>query len=135
MGIDVTVTDNSKQVLSEFDKKLDMGLNAIGVSAERYAKKQCPVDTGRLRNSITYATRSYSGRGKYLDNMQNIYNDASAKGTPEKGVVYIGTNVEYAPAVEYRDVQHHTGQAHFLKDSATQHGEEYKSLLESAMKS
>jgi phage gpG-like protein len=46
------------------------GLVAVGLTLEGYAKLLCPVDTGRLRISITFDVR---------DN-----------------TVYIGTNVEYA---------------------------------------
>lgn len=50
---------------------------AVRVSAE--AKRLCPVDTGRLRNSITFGV------------------DADSQGP----YAVIGTNVEYAPYVEF----------------------------------
>ena len=45
--------DNTRTFLEMFDRALFNGLEAIGMTAETYAKKECPVDTGRLRNSIT----------------------------------------------------------------------------------
>lgn len=108
MESSVEIKDNSKKVLSEFEKQLNMGLESVGVTAERYAKKECPVDTGRLRNSIAYSVQG---------------ND-----------VYIGTNVVYAPQVEFRDIAHRTGKAHFLKDSALNHSDEYKKIVENALK-
>ena len=72
----IKFTDNSKDVLSAFEKAMRNGLTAVGMTAEGHAKKEAPVDTGRLRNSIA---------NEVVDS--------------EKAV-YIGTNVEYAPYVE-----------------------------------
>lgn len=107
-NIDVNITDNSKEILSEFEEKIKLALDLIGNEAEGFAKEECPVDTGRLRNSISH--------------------------TAEDHDVYIGTNVEYAPAVEYREVAHRTGNAHFLKNAATNHSDRYKELAEMALK-
>ena len=69
----VDYKDNSQQILSALEKGIKNGLEAIGLTAETYAKKETPVDTGRLRNSISHET--------------------------DKEAVYIGTNVEYAAFV------------------------------------
>lgn len=69
----VDYKDNSEQVLSAMEKGIKNGLEAIGLTAETYAKKATPVDTGRLRNSISHET--------------------------DKEAVYIGSNVEYAAFV------------------------------------
>ena len=101
-----TTKDNTKEVLSALDKAIERGLEAIGLTAEGYAKKETPVDTGRLRNSIGHAV--------------------------EDKFAYIGTNVEYAPYVELgargRDGKH------MLQRAATEHTAEYKRLLEDSMK-
>lgn len=52
---DVTIKDNTDEVLRELEKAIKNGLEAIGITAEAYAKKDTPVDTGRLRNSIAHA--------------------------------------------------------------------------------
>ena len=75
-GIVVVLQDNTQKTAEAIDKALAAGLEEVGLTAEGYAKKKCPVDTGRLRNSITHEL------------------DADAK------AVYIGTNVEYAIYVE-----------------------------------
>jgi HK97 gp10 family phage protein len=54
-------------------------LAAAAVKVERQAKRLSPVDTGRLRNSITWELRT-DARGLYAA---------------------VGTNVEYAPYVEF----------------------------------
>lgn len=69
----VDYKDNSEQVLSAMEKAIKNALEAIGLTAEGHAKKITPVDTGRLRNSISHAT--------------------------DKEAAYIGTNVEYAAFV------------------------------------
>ena len=69
----VDYKDYSKEVLAALEKGIKNGLEAIGLTAETYAKKATPVDTGRLRNSISHET--------------------------DKEAVYIGTNVEYAAFV------------------------------------
>lgn len=69
----VDYKDNSQQILSALEKGIKNGLEAIGLTAETYAKKETPVYTGRLRNSISHAV------------------DGEA--------AYIGSNVEYAAFV------------------------------------
>lgn len=101
-----TTKDNTKEVLSAMEKAVNRGLEAVGLAAEGHAKKNTPVDTGRLRNSISHAV-----------------DDRAA---------YIGTNVEYAPYIELgsrgRDGKH------MLQRAATEHTAEYKRLLEDSMK-
>lgn len=99
--------DNTQEVLSALENAKKRGLEAIGLVAEGHAKKyETAVDTGRLRNSISHAT-----------------DDEAA---------YIGTNVEYAPYIEL-GAQGRKG-LHFLQKAVTQHGDEYKQLIEDSMK-
>lgn len=49
------IKDNSDKVEKELHKSLLVALEKCGLLAEGYAKKLCPVDTGRLRNSIAHA--------------------------------------------------------------------------------
>ena len=48
------VNDNREAVLAELERQKRAYLVAVGKKAEGYAKSAAPVDTGRLRNSITY---------------------------------------------------------------------------------
>ena len=101
----VDYKDNSQQILSALEKGIKNGLEAIGLTAETYAKKATPVDTGRLRNSISH--------------------------TVDGEAAYIGSNVEYAPYVELgtsRAKAHH-----MLQKAATEHSAEYKRLAEDAV--
>ena len=101
-----TYKDNTDEVLAALERAKKRGLEAIGLTAEGHAKKETPVDTGRLRNSISHAT-----------------DDEAA---------YIGTNVEYAPYVEL-GARGRTG-VHMLKRAATEHTDEYKRIMEDALK-
>ena len=144
-GVSVELTaDNLDPVLEEFAEQVDMGLEAIGLQAERHAKENLTrngtVDTGLLRNSVTHAVsggspvlQQYSadrgdGRGSY----SGTVGDASEK------AVYIGTNVEYAPYVEYGHQQYggggHVPAKPFLRPAAAEHNDEYKRIMEKALK-
>lgn len=104
--IEIKYTDNSGLVGEALKKAIERGLEAIGIAAEDHAKKICPVDTGRLRNSITH--------------------------THDENAAYIGTNVEYAPYVELGTSK--KGARPFLKPAATEHSSEYKKLMEESLK-
>lgn len=130
-----TYKDNTKEVLLAFDKVTKRGLKAIGLKAEEHAKKnETAIDTGLLRNSITYAI---SGEHPHIKSYKA--DDGDGKGeyngtAPEdKNVaVYIGTNVEYAPFIEYG--AQGRPPLHFLQRAATEHTDEYKKLMEDSMK-
>lgn len=74
----VNANFNIDGVISQINLKINQQLEKSGSMIESSAKSQAPVDTGRLRDSITHS----------LDAADNS--------------VEIGSNVEYAPYVEYR---------------------------------
>lgn len=129
----VSLKDYSKEFLKATEEKKRLILEAIGSECENAAKDLCPVDTGRLRNSITYATATYGGEANYTDNIGNEFSDGAAKSTPKKSEVYIGTNVEYAPAVEFRDSVHKLGQAHFLRDGVVTSEDKIKKIVKAGL--
>lgn len=99
----------SVSTVSNVDKFIRMSKEAqeecgtiIGLRAERHAKAICPVVTGRLRDSIT-----------------NVY---------EKGSVYVGTNVEYAPYVELGTSKRKAKP--YLRPAIEDHLDEYKGIIE-----
>lgn len=100
--------DNTAIIEEGIHNAIIRALEKIGLTAEGYAKKACPVDTGRLRNSITHQ----------LDGDK---------------AVYIGTNVEYGPYVELgtstRDPKP------FLRPAAEDHYNTYRQILKSEMNS
>lgn len=105
MAIQFRITDNSDQVIQELDRGIPAAMEKVGLVAEGYAKRECPVDTGNLRNSIAHAVQ---GR-----------------------VAYIGTNVEYGPYVEMGTSR--TRAQPFLRPAAQNHTEQYKQIIKSTL--
>lgn len=105
-GITV-IQDNTGQVVDGIDSAIGVALEKIGLLAENYAAKKCPVDTGNLRASITYE----------VDTADNA--------------VYIGTNVEYAPYVELGTSRQKAQP--FLRPAASEHGAQYRQVLKNAL--
>lgn len=139
------LTDNTDEVLRALDENVEKALEMIGLQASGYAALNLEdnprrIDTGLLRNSITYAIagqapakQTYSadtgdGSGRYQGKI--------AKSEGEKSV-YIGTNVEYASYVEYgaKLPSGATMEAnHFIKNAVTEHIDEYKDMMERGLK-
>lgn len=105
-GVSV-IQDNTGQVVDGIDSAIGVALEEIGLLAENYAAKKCPVDTGNLRGSITHEV------------------DAG------DNAVYIGTNVEYAPHVELGTSRQKAQP--FLRPAASEHGAQYRRVLEKAL--
>ena len=95
--------DNREAIANAIDRALVAALEEVGLVAEGYAKRACPVDTGRLRNSITHIVD---------------------EGTRH---VIIGTNVEYAAYVEL-GTRHQKPQP-YLKPAANDHYSTYKGIF------
>lgn len=109
MNISASVeADNTDEVVDGINAAIARALETIGLVAEGYSKRICPVDTGRLRNSVTH----------------EVSNGEKA--------VYIGTNVEYAPYVELGTSKHKAQP--FLRAAALGHKSEYASILEAELK-
>ena len=103
----VQFINHCPDALSAEEKARAKALEMIGGKAETYAKRLCPVDTGRLRNSITHAR---------LD----------------KNTEVVGSNVDYAPYVELGT--HKMAARAFLRPAVEGHTSEYKYILEYCMK-
>lgn len=134
-----TYKDNTDEVLSALEKAKVRGLTAIGMTAEGHAKKKITqakaVDTGRLRNSITFAV---SGESANISSYSGDHGEegGSYSGTApndKEKAVYIGTGVEYAIGIETGS-HRKAGGVHFLQDAASNHSDEYKRLMEDSMK-
>lgn len=101
----IEIRDHTKEVLSNLNEAIATALEMIGLQAERYAKEQIRINksiiTGRLRNSITHTTDIKD--------------------------VYIGTNVEYAPFVEFGTSKRKAKP--FLRPAAQDHMPEYISIM------
>lgn len=68
------MNSNVKNIAGMLDDGVNKRLSASGILVQNEARRLCPVDTGRLRSSIT--------------------------NEPLEDSVIIGTNVEYGPVIE-----------------------------------
>ena len=103
--------NNKDVVKAELQAQKEQALKVCGALAENYAKINCPVDTGRLRNSID----------------SKLVNDST---------VAIGTDVEYA---YYVHEGHWAGDTRvlgypFLRLAITQHISEYQTIIRTTLK-
>lgn len=100
---EVAVTSYLPDVIHSLDQAKAIALETMGALCTRNAALLCPVDTGRLRNSINYKVAS------------------------DEDAVYVGTNVEYAPYVELGTSKQ---KAHpYLKPAVDDHTAEYKEIV------
>ena len=115
----VKYTSYASEVLSEIKQAKKRALEIIGGTAEGHAKEKCPVDTGRLHNSITH---------------QQISEDTEAIGTdiPYAPYVELGHNQQpgrYVPAIGKRLVADHVKAKPYLKPALENHKEEYVNIV------
>lgn len=164
MGAEIR-NDHSQEAIDTIHKKILEALELCGQVAEGYAQvnltEQHAVDTGLLRNSITYAIAGGSAAiGSYKcdpgkGNKSGSYS-GKAPGKEDDLKVYIGTNVEYAPYIElgtgretkggrrtkwtYKKDNGETKTTNgsaarpYLKPAVTDHKDEYKKLLDDALR-
>lgn len=117
-------TSNVDQVKRMTEAAKVAALEKMGGTAETYAKKYCPVDTGRLRASITHQKQ-------------------------DEDTMLVGTNVEYAPYVELghdqeagryvpalgkRLVASHVEGKPYIRPAIENHVSEYRKIVEDEMK-
>lgn len=113
-GNSIVFTDNLDEVLEAVDSAITAGLVEIGATAQGYAKDLTPVRTGTLRDSIGVEVKKY-----------------------EK-VAYIGTMIDKFPDRPYGKyvelgARGRTG-VHMLQRAASEHTDEYKRIMEDAMR-
>ncbi|MDE6763713.1 MAG: hypothetical protein K2J73_08555 [Oscillospiraceae bacterium] len=166
----VTITDNTGLVREALARATRQALAAIGTTAERYVKENMtydttppkpPIDTGLLRNSMTYVV---SGEEAHIKNYKADKGDESgeysgtAPATP-KNTVYVGTNVEYGVFIEEGTGIHAAGNKgrkdpwvytdektgkkrvtagytarHMIRRAVTEHTDEYREIVKQTFK-
>lgn len=138
INIQVQITDNSPEVLAALPIAIKRALWAMGATAEGHAKGyETRVDTGLLRNSITFAvggsapaTTSYKAD---RPDKSGIVRSGSYGGTaPQGNYVSIGSGVEYAASHELGNSRGITP-LHFLKNAVANHTSEYKGIVKESL--
>jgi HK97 gp10 family phage protein len=149
-GIEISLTNNSDLIKDALEDQLEQALIAVGMTAETHAKEKCPVDTGRLRNSITFALAGQGANSPtYKANFERYKTKTGKAAIRRKGLkiytykgkapniggnehaVYIGSNVEYAQTIEAGSAKQRARP--FLRPAITNHTEEYKNLVKQAL--
>lgn len=129
----VTIEDHSAEVSAEIKAALLRGLEKIGLVAEGYAKKLCPVDTGNLQNSITHVVDEQesaviigtdSEYGGYVELGTGIYAEGGGRPTPWGDQDAKG-NWHYTRGNKAQP---------FLKPAAADHAGQYRDILEEELK-
>lgn len=136
----VRITDNSAEVLAELERAKARALETIGLKAEGYAKRLCPVGTvestgikgyrgGTLRNSITHTVD-----GDVLSVGSNI---------PYAAFVELGTGPHFEPPPDWETFTSKRGSGvgrgyvkprRYLQPAIEEHKDEYKTIAENELK-
>ena len=129
--IAIDLDDYADDIKEALKNAIERGLEAIGMHAVDYAVKIVPVITGRLKNSITFATPEMQGfTYDYKDDDENPYSYNVGKGV-EDGTVYIGSSVEYAATIELGSSRRK--ETPYLSPAVTQHNAEYRDLIKDSL--
>ena len=106
------VSDNTREVKEATLKAMQKAARMIGGTVAAHAAEACPVDTGLLRNSITFAlggeapafityhSNSQDKNGNPIEVKEGQYVGNADPDDDGQVTVYVGTNVEYAPYQE-----------------------------------
>lgn len=128
--------DHIKQVKEELERRIPVILEALGLEAQGNAITEITnmeaVDTGRLRNSITWATSKSQGSPNSQPGDKAGGDDYKKQTNPEDNVVYIGTNVEYAPYVELGTYK--MPSRPFLKNAVEKYKDKYQEIVKEGLK-
>ncbi len=142
----VTVKSNVADIKAKLPEAMRFALELMAEAAEGHAKDDCPVDTGLLRNSITWGLAGERVKiAEYVANHVRHGEEILRRGRydvtvppsddPHQNYVLIGSNVNYSIYVELRDAAaHKVGKAHFLRDALVNHKQEYKEKAELALR-
>ena len=117
--------DNTDKVGQELVDACKRALEICGGKAETYAKINCPVRTGNLRNSITH---DVAEDGKSV----TIGTDVEYGMFVELG--HIQEVGRYVPAIGKRLKNEYVKPRPFLRHAIENHLSEYKSIIESELK-
>lgn len=110
--VDVYVISHKNEANEKLNHAMKMIIEEWAMKSTGYAQNNVPVDTGNLRNS--------------LSRIVDVENQTAG----------VGTNVEYAPYVEFNEeASHPSGKAHFMRDAIVTHTDEYRSIAEKYLKS
>lgn len=135
--IKVTIESNKPAYKKALDEVAEAVLTRWGMQTESSAKDLCPVETGLLHNSITWAL---AGQGanitEYSDDDGNQTGTYSGQAPADWGKtprhVHVGSNVEYAAYQELGTVKMRAQP--YLRPAIEENKEYFRNILESELK-
>lgn len=139
---EVKVVSNITYVRKATDKAMKKAARMIGGTVAGHAVEACPVDTGLLRNSITFALggedpqiTSYRSNdkdknGKQIERKEGHYSDKAPADDDNQITVYVGTNVEYAPYQELGAPNRNLDARPFLRPAMENFTSEIEQIIE-----
>jgi len=140
MNGDVRIDDHSKEYLNHVARDLETALTAVGIHIEGEAKEELEnsprrIDTGLLRNSITWALdgeapaiQSYSSDD---GSKSGSYSGTADKESGNNRSVTIGSNVEYGEYVHDGTVNMSPNR--FLKNAVVRNKDQITQYIKDAM--
>ena len=134
----VKLTNNKTDVEKALEQVAETVLTMWGMQAESAVKRLCPVDTGLLRNSITWALAGgQTNISEYWDDegeQHGFYSGQAPEDNngSEARNIYVGTNVEYAPYQELGTIKMRAQP--YLGPGIEQNIDYFKRILEGELK-
>lgn len=140
----IEVTSYVREVQNATEKAMKKAARMVGGSLAGHAAEACPVDTGLLRNSITFAlggqapaiteyqSNGESKTGKKIEVTTGQYEGEAPADDDGEVTVYVGTNVEYAPFQELGTVK--MSARPFLRPAFENNKEEIERIIEKCLK-
>lgn len=129
-GWEFEINDMSEEIKAAAKEQILKALNHIGLKMVEYAQKLCPVDTGRLRQSITYqvdddetsvTVGSNSEYATYVELGTGEHSEVG--GTPEKRWVYRD------PLTGETRIGVPQKPRHFIKPAVADHESEWREIM------
>lgn len=140
MSAEVEMHFHTDELMAELEFLEEKALVAVGGEAEGDAKIEIEssprrVDTGRLRNSITWATLKQASQVESTpDNPDAGSEDGLKTSQAEEKSVVIGTNVEYAAEVHEGRAKPKLDPNRFLRNAVERNNEKYRTIIDQTLK-
>lgn len=140
----IEVSSNRLAVEKATEKAMNKAARMIGGTVAGHATELAPVDTGLLRNSITfalggqppqittYASNGETASGKKIEKTEGHYDGEAPPDSNGEVTVYVGTNVEYAPYLELGTVK--MDARPFLRPAMENNSDEIEQIIEKCFK-
>ena len=142
---EIEVTSHAAQVKRATEKAMKKAAEMIGGTLAGHAIEYCPVDTGLLRNSITYAIggeapklTTYKSNDRDKNNKTIEVREGTYSGTAPQDdngtvTVYVGTNVQYAPYQELGAPNINLPARPYLRPAFENHRDEIEQIIDKTL--